>query len=156
MKLNWKALALAPLIAPAIVSLLFIGPPKSIKEVLASLVLYVIGAVISYAGTLGLLVPSLYCLSKLTPLRFYKVCILGFFLGMWVALPITWIMWKSSGPDSGPPEEAYIVYLCRSWNDPVLWFLPISGLVTAAAHCFLPRWFTRRPCLPSVADVKPA
>jgi hypothetical protein len=60
--------------------------------------------------------------------------LLGLALGMAAYIPWTWIEWKSSGVDSGPPTESYLSFVLRWDFDPLtLVFLP-AGLVTAAVY----------------------
>jgi hypothetical protein len=65
---------------------------------------------------------------------YVSTSILGLSLGMAAYIPWTWIEWKSSGSDSGPPTESYLSFL-RRWDfDPLtLVFLP-AGLVTASLY----------------------
>jgi len=46
-------------------------------------------------------------------------------------------MWSSSGPDSGPPAEPFIVALLRDATDPTMLLFPASGLITAVAYWLL-------------------
>ena len=60
--------------------------------------------------------------------------ILGLAQGVTTHIPGTWIEWRSSGVDSGPPTESYLSFLLRWDFDPLtLVFLP-AGLVTAAVY----------------------
>jgi hypothetical protein len=135
MKFSWKAVALAPLPAPFAFTFLISGGAKN--PVLAFLFLFALSSLFSYGAALGVFLPGLYCFSKLTRLQFYKVSLVGFFLGILVYLPMSWIFYCSSGPDSGPPEGTYLAYLVRSWTDAGTWLFPISGLITAVIYWLL-------------------
>ena len=53
-------------------------------------------------------------------------------------VPLTWINWHASGPDSGPPETRFLAYLWRDAHDPISWVLfPGGGLVTTLAYWLL-------------------
>ena len=135
MKLSWKALALAPLAAPLIFGLLACLGMKN--PLGAFLFFFLLGSPFCYGATIFMFLPALFCLSMFTKLRFYKVFLLGTFLGAAVFFPVAWVMYKSSGPDSGPPEGTYFAFLSRSWGDFVTWFFPIGGLITATAYWLL-------------------
>lgn len=98
---------------------------------------FLIGSLLAYATTILLFIPTLLCLSSFTVLRPYKICLLGTFLGAVMYLPVTWMMYQSSGPDSGPPEGSYFGFLARSLGDPITWWFPIAGLITAITYCVL-------------------
>ncbi len=66
-----------------------------------------------------------------------KVCLLGLVLGILVFVPLTWIDWTSSGPDSGPPTESFPAFLLRWAVDPFNVIFPLAGLVTSATYWWL-------------------
>jgi hypothetical protein len=39
--------------------------------------------------------------------------------------------WKSSGPDSGPPSENFLVFFARWAADPLTAIYPVAGPLTA-------------------------
>ena len=43
---------------------------------------------------------------------------IGLVLGAAVFVPLTWMDWKSSGPDSGPPTESFLEFILRWVADP--------------------------------------
>ena len=134
-RFRWRAVLLAPLVAPLLFSLAASWGVKNPAG--AFLFFFVLGSVFSYGATVGLWLPGLFCLWLVTTMRFYKVCLLGTFLGFGSFFPLAWVFWKSSGPDSGPPENTYFAYLMGCWDDPVTWFFPIGGLITAIAWWML-------------------
>jgi hypothetical protein len=135
MRFTWRAVVLAPLAAPMLFSLAACGDAKS--RVLGFLCFFLLGSFFSYGATMMLWLPSLFCLSLLTRLRFFKACLLGMFLGLVSYFPVAWVFWKSSGPDSGPPEITFVAYLARSLGEWSTWFFPVGGLITAIAWWML-------------------
>ena len=84
---------------------------------------------------------------RLRPLTGLNVCLMGLVLGAAVYMPLTWMMWKSSGVDSGPPSETFLAYLLWSF-DPFSVLFPLAGLLTAAIYWWLE---TRPPGRPVAA-----
>jgi hypothetical protein len=54
-----------------------------------------------------------------------------------VFVPVTLMEWKSSGPDSGPPTENFLVFFVRWAADPLTAVYPLAGLVTAGLYWWL-------------------
>jgi hypothetical protein len=52
-------------------------------------------------------------------------------------VPLTWLEWKSSGPDSGPPTENFLVFFVRRAADPLTAVFPLAGLITAGLYWWL-------------------
>src|ERR1041385_3695462 len=152
MKFDWKALGLAPLAAPLLFSLAELPDLSSEKRVFGFLFVFVVGCFLSYGTTAVLFGPALFVLSRFARLRFYNVCLLGTLLGFFIFFPVTWMMYCSSGPDSGPPVGTYWEFIGRSWPDVLTWCFPLGGLVTALTYCLLTTWIFRenfaRPKLP--------
>ena len=69
--------------------------------------------IISYGTTVCLFLPALFLLSLWRSLTALRVCTLGLVLGAAVFVPVTLMEWKSSGPDSGPPSENFLVFFVR-------------------------------------------
>ncbi len=109
--------------------------------ILSFLYFFIPGAVIAYAVTITLFLPALYVLSRLTAVGVRLVCLLGTMLGGAVYLPVAWVSFRSSGPDSGPPEGTFPDYLLRNLDDPLTWAFPLGGLMTSAVYWY----FARRP-----------
>ena len=61
----------------------------------------------------------------------------GLLLGALVFAPLTWLEWKSSGPDSGPPTENFLVFFVRWAADPLTAVFPLAGLITAGLYWWL-------------------
>jgi len=67
----------------------------------------------------------------------FKVCLLGPVLGLAVFVPLTFLEWKSSGSDSGPPTESFFSFFARWAADPSTAIYPLAGLITAALYWWL-------------------
>jgi hypothetical protein len=137
MRFSWRALMLAPLLMPALFGALMAAAFDNKSVVFAFLFMTILGSIISYGGTIFLLLPAMYLLSLFRPLTGLNVCLLGLVLGAATFVPVTWIEWKSSGPDSGPPVENPITFMLRFGSDWTAPIFPIAGLVTAALYWWL-------------------
>ena len=144
MRFTWTGLTLAPLLVPTIFSAAMMSLQESGGPwlLLGFLILMIPSCVISYLTTIFLFLPSLYLLSLWRPLTGVKVCLLGVLLGLLVFVPLTWIDWTSSGPDSGPPTESFFAFFLRWAADPFTAIYPLAGLLTSG---FYWRLVTRRP-----------
>jgi hypothetical protein len=58
-------------------------------------------------------------------------------LGAAAFVPLTWMEWKSSGPDSGPPTEGFPEFFVRWGADPLTALFPLAGLITAGLYWWL-------------------
>jgi hypothetical protein len=150
MRFNWTALILAPLLVPTIFSVVMAGLLQGSNWALSFLVLMVPSCIISYATTIFLFLPSLYLASLWRPMTGLMVCLLGLALGMLVFVPITWLEWSSSGPDSGPPTESFLTFLLRWTPDPMTAIFPLAGLMTSALYWWLATRHSRSPGAPVV------
>jgi hypothetical protein len=120
MRFSWTGLILARLLVPVML--------------LAS------GFIVSYGTTIFLFPPCLLLLSLWRPMTSFKVCLLGLVLGAAVFIPQTWMDWKSSGPDSGPPTESYLEFFVRWAADPLRAIYPLAGVITAGLYWWLGTW----------------
>jgi hypothetical protein len=138
MHFSWRALILAPLPVPLILSIVMApllqgeGP-----VVLPFLILLIPACVVSYGTTIFVFLPSLFLLSLWRPVTSWMACLLGLALGTAVIVPVTLLMWKSSGPDSGPPTERFWDFFPRWATDPLMLVFPVAGLVTAGLYWWL-------------------
>jgi hypothetical protein len=148
MRLSWKAVFFAPLLIPLLCSAALVGSglfgPNSGGDarnaLLPFLVLLVPSSIISYGTTIFLFLPCLALLSRWGAITYFRVCLLGLVLGAAMIVPMTWMEWKSSGPDSGPPVESFVTFFVRWASDPsfaLYAFFPVAGLVTAAFYWWL-------------------
>src|ERR1700704_5347827 len=76
------------------------------------------GLHVSYGATIFLFLPCLFLLSLWTPVTAFRACLVGLLLGELLFVPLTWLEWKSSGPDSGPLTAVF----------------PLAGLITAGLY----------------------
>ena len=136
MRFSWTGLILAPLLVPTIFSAVVLSFQED-NMALGFLILMVPSCIISYCTTIFLFLPSLYLLSLWPPLTGLKVCLLGLVLGTLMFVPLTWIDWKSSGPDSGPPTESFLTFSLRWAADPFNAIYPLAGLMTSGFYWWL-------------------
>jgi len=143
MRFSWTGLILAPLLVPLLFSATMAGFEASGPLLMFSILL-VLSCVVSYGTTIFLFVPSLFLLSLWRPMTGMKVCLLGLVLGAAVYVPLTLMVWKGSGPDSGPPTESFWVFFLRWAADPITPLFPLAGLVTAGSYWWLGTWRRNR------------
>jgi hypothetical protein len=105
--------------------------------VLGFLVLLTPGCVVSYGATIFLFLPCLFLLSLWRTVTAVRACLLGLLLGALMIVPLTWLEWKSSGPDSGAPTESFLVFFVRWSADPPTAMFPLAGLITARLYWWL-------------------
>jgi len=142
MRFSWTGLILAPLLVPAI----FSAAEGSLQDqsVLAFLIVLVPGCIVSYGTTIFLFLPCLYLVTLWRPMTGFKVCLLGLLLGAAAYVPLTLMVWKSSGHDSGPPTESFWAFFVRWVFDPWAAIFPLAGLITAGLYWRLGTWRLRR------------
>jgi hypothetical protein len=133
MRFSWRSALLAPFPVPAVCCAV-LGVLQSDHPVLAFLITLIPACIISYGTMFVLFLPCLYILSQFQPLTGLKVCLVGFVLGAAVDVLVTLMMWKSSGPDSGPPTEPFFTFFVRFSVDPLTAAFPLAGLLTAALY----------------------
>lgn len=137
MKIHWKAVAIAPAFIPALFSLGFVLSTSGGNRLTGFLILFGIGAIVSYGATLALLLPAMKLAARTRPLDTLRVAILGAILGALVYLPLGWIMYRGSGVDSGPPTGSFGAFLIGQLTEPLLLSFPIAGVVTASLYWVL-------------------
>jgi hypothetical protein len=137
MKFSWKGLILAPLVVPVVFAALLTMASPGKGPLIGFVLIAALASIISYPTTIFLLLPSLYVMSKTITLRWYWVGLVGLVLGVFIFFPVTWMEFKSSGPDSGPPQGTFWEFLWRSDSDPMFWLFPVAGMVTAMAYWLL-------------------
>jgi hypothetical protein len=141
MRFSWTGLILAPLLVPVMFSM--IGAPmlsplqQGGNPVLAFLILLIPGCVVSYGATVFLFLPCLFLLSLWRPVTAFSACLVGLLLGALMFVPLTWLDWTSSGPDSGPPTESFFSFFVRWAADPLTAMFPLAGLITAGLYWWL-------------------
>ena len=144
MRFSWTGLILAPLLVPVIFSAAVLSFLHRDIPLIMFLILIVSSCFVSYGATVFLFLPSLYLLSAWRPMTAFKVCLLGLVLGTVVVVPLTLMLWKGSGPDSGPPTESFVTFLLRWVADPTMAMFPLAGLVTAGLYWWLGTWQSGR------------
>jgi hypothetical protein len=95
------------------------------------------GCIVSYGTMIFLFLPCLWLLAAWRPMTGLKVCLLGLALGAAVLVPLTWLAWKGSGVDSGPPTESFLHFFVRWVADPFQAIFPLAGLITAGLYWWL-------------------
>lgn len=131
---SWFALLVAPLPALLLACALIMPPPgTSGFSVSGFLLLTALGSPFAYAGTVALAV-CLHLLGKRLPVSRATSALFGLLLAAMELLPVLFLSWGSSGPDSGPPIESFPTYLVRQWDDPLSWVFVGAGLVTALVY----------------------
>jgi hypothetical protein len=139
MRFSWTGLIFAPLLVPVIFSAL-LSSFQGDRPVLAFLFLLVLSSIVSYGTTIFLFLPCLFLVSLWRSMTGFKVCLLGLALGAAVFVPLTWMEWKGSGPDSGPPTESFMSFFVRWADDPLTAIYPLAGLITAGLYWWLGTW----------------
>lgn len=152
MPFSWRAALLAPLILPLLITAVFFvlsPPPRGAMPLGQHLFFYVlffgIGAFISYAATWGLLLPGMFLVSRVREVNVGIAVAIGLAAGGVVYLAHLWVWHKSSGPNSGPPEESFPAFL-RQHFDLLSWdagFVFGCGVVTALLYWGIARHFVR-------------
>ncbi|QUD88527.1 hypothetical protein [Phenylobacterium montanum] len=144
-RISWPALLLVPLLTSAIfVAILAVFHVDGARggPLLIFLVLMAPACVVAYGATLFLFLPSLLLLSRLVRMTGLRACLLGFVLGAVVIVPLVAMAWKSSGPDSGPPTENFLVFFVRWAADPMIALFPFAGMTTAGLYWWLGKLWT--------------
>jgi hypothetical protein len=145
MQFSWTGVLLAPLLVPVLVSAALAGLLGGNHPVFGFLLLLVLGCVISYGVTVFLFLPCLFLLSAWRPTTGFRVCLLGLGLGVVTFVLMTWVEWKSSGPDSGPPVDSFFMFFWRWAANPMTAICPLAGLITAGAYWRLGTWRNGQP-----------
>jgi hypothetical protein len=144
MRFTWTGLILAPLLVPLTLSAMLAAALRGDQPVLLFLFLLAAGCIVSYGTTIFLFLPSLFLLSRWRRMTGFSVGLLGLLLGAAVFVPLTWMDWKSSGTDSGPPTESFPEFFVRWAVDPFTAIYPLAGLITAGLYWWLGTWRSRR------------
>jgi hypothetical protein len=138
LRFSWQGLLLAPFFVPFFYSAIFASLTGG-NPLFSFLFFFVCGGVFSYATTIFFFLPSLFLLSKLARPTIGVTGILGAVLGVVAYLPLAWMMFLTSGVDSGPPQGTFVGALGRDLFDPAVWAFPFGGLVTAVIYWLFAR-----------------
>lgn len=132
---HWAALALSALVTPAPIGLdMAIG---SLHPVYAFVIFAGIGYVLTLAIIATLLLPALWILSWVTPIKGWITAVLGGLIAFPLFVGWDHISWGASGVDSGPPDCTYAQWVAKNW---VTWEplgIVVLGVGVAAAYHFL-------------------
>lgn len=128
-----KALLLAPLPVPFLASAVFVFGMESGKPLPVFLIFSLLGLIVSGLGTLSLAF-CLWLLGHLRPVTKSLSAALGLLLAAAGYLVFAWMNWKSSGPDSGPPDETFATFLRHDGTDFFLYIFLLGGLFTALLY----------------------
>jgi len=139
MRFSWTGVILAPLLAPLALGTALMSSFGG-DWPLVFVLLLAAGCVVSYGTMIFLFLPCLFLLSLWRPMASFKVCLLGMVLGAAVFVPLTAMLWKGSGPDSGPPTESFLEFFVRWAADPLTAIFPLAGLTTAGLYWWLGTW----------------
>ncbi len=134
MKFSCNALALAPLPVPLAIALVLAATMGGGNRFAGFVFFLVAGLLISYGASLALLLPALYLLPERATTTALRMAVLGAMLGELAFLPLAWIAWRTSGPDSGPPQDGFAEHLLRDIADPVTLAFPLAGMATAVLY----------------------
>ena len=135
MQLSWKGVLLSPMIAPAI----FAVPLAALtteRPLLGFLFLFIAGCVVAYGVFVFAFLPVVWLASRFVRMTAVRFATLGGLTGAVFVIPLTWMEWKSSGTDSGPPEQTFAQFAASWFSDPGIALdlvYPVAGIITAAA-----------------------
>ena len=135
MQLSWKGVLLSPPIAPAI----FAVPLAALtteQPLLGFLFLFIAGCVVAYGVFVFAFLPVVWFASYFFRMTAVRFATLGGLTGAAFVIPLTWMEWKSSGTDSGPPEQTFAQFAVSWFSDPGIALdlvYPVAGIITAAA-----------------------
>lgn len=135
MQLSWKGILLSPTIAPAI----FAVPLAALtteQPLLGFLFLFIAGCVVAYGVFVFAFLPVVWFASYFFRMTAVRFATLGGLTGAAFVIPLTWMEWKSSGTDSGPPEQTFAQFVASWFSDPGIALdlvYPVAGIITAAA-----------------------
>ena len=135
MQLSWKGVLFSPMIVPAI----FAVPLAALtteRPLLGFLYLFIAGCVVAYGVFVFAFLPVVWLASRFVRMTAVRFATLGGLTGAVFVIPLTWMEWKSSGTDSGPPEQTFAQFVASWFSDP--WIAldlvyPVAGIITAAA-----------------------
>jgi hypothetical protein len=153
LKFSWRGLLLAPFFVPFFYSAAVASVAGGCLW-FSFLFFFIGGSIFSYGTTIFLFLPSLYLLSKLMRPTSGATAVLGAVLGGAAYLPLGWMMYQTSGIDSGPPQGTFIASLWRDLFDPAVWAFPFGGMMTAAIYWLFARHEAKQdeepqaPCVP--------
>ena len=135
MQLSWKGVLLSAMIVPAI----FAVPLAALtteRLLLGFLFLFIAGCVVAYGVFVFAFLPVVWLASRFVRMTAVRFATLGGLTGAVFVIPLTWMEWKSSGTDSGPPEQTFAQFVASWFSDPGIaldLIYPAAGIITATA-----------------------
>ena len=154
MPFSWRALLFTPLVLPLLITVVFFAqspPPRAAmpfsQHLLFYLLFFGIGTAASYAATWGLLLPGMFLVSRHRTVSVWIAMAVGLAAGGVVYLAHLWVWHKSSGPNSGPPQENFLAFLRMHFDLLSLdaGFIFACGLVTALLYWLAARHLSGAP-----------
>ncbi|HVM62364.1 MAG TPA: hypothetical protein VMV72_16005 [Verrucomicrobiae bacterium] len=133
-RFSWIGLLLAPLVIPFVYSALVACANPGWNMIFAFLFFFICGCIFSYGTTIFLFLPCLHVSSRLVRPTIWFAGILGAVLTAPAYLPLAWLMYVTSGNDSGPPQGTFLESLRHQLADPIDLAFPIGGLITAVIY----------------------
>ena len=137
---RWAALTLSSLVVPAPFGLA--GAGGAAHPVYAFVVCAFIGYVLALAIIAVLLLPALWILSWIVPVKGWLAALLGGVIAFALFLCWDYINWGASGVDSGPPDGTYAQWVAKNWSSWEPFCTVGVGIVSAVTYHFLA---TRKP-----------
>jgi hypothetical protein len=132
---RWEALMLSSLAVPAPFGLLFaLG---SVHPVYAFMIGAIVGYIVGLATTSVFLLPALWLLSWVTPIKGWQTTLLGGVIAFLLFVGWDRMDWGASGVDSGPPDTTYAQWIAKNWLPWEIAIIIGAGIVTAAAYHLL-------------------
>jgi len=108
------------------------------------LMLTALGSLFAWAVMFSMFLPALILLSRWWAPTLSRITGLGLLIGLAVTAPMSWVMYRASGDDSGPPSGSYLDFLFGEGFDSVLLFFPLAGALTAGLYGGLSGWWQGR------------
>ena len=132
---RWAALMLSSLVLPAPFGLLFAH--GSVHPVYAFIIGAIIGYIVGLATISLFLLPALWILSWVTPIKGWQTTLLGGVIAFLLFVGSDRMDWGASGVDSGPPDITYAQWIAKYWLPWEIVIIVGAGIGTAAAYHFL-------------------
>jgi hypothetical protein len=132
---SWPALILSALVVPAPIGLVFaLG---TLQPLFAFWLFTGCGFVVTLAILALVLLPALWLLSWVTPIKGWHATLLGGLIAIPVFVFWDYTEWGASGVDSGPPDTTYVQWMAKSWFTWEPFTILCFGLVSGAAYHYL-------------------
>ena len=137
MPFRWSAVLLAPAVIPLLFSIWDATQPWGGDKVFGFFFDLALSGIVSYGTTIVLFLPSLFALSRRMRVDALRTTALGTLLGGGGTILIGFLVWSTSGANSGPPEHPRLADLLRTLRQPGAYVFVASGLVTSWIYWIL-------------------